>query len=202
MPIVDAERLNRFMNEPRWSAAQYEEADDVLAALENKLARRLGTRITPEPWTEVVAVLGSGLVNTTWHVHAVTNLDGVAVASGDPLPTGWTISNHWLRRIPGSTGAPFTPPSFDLWNGWHGDLSGRAEGEGKVFVSYLAGLGDLPELRLTILNKAKAIMDNRFSDTVTARGLDTTEPPPLLDEEFTEQELSPLDNLRNLSAWK
>lgn len=201
MTIVDAERLNRFMNEPRWSAAQYEEAADVLAALENKLARRLGTKITPEPWTEVVAVLGSGLVNTTWHVHTVTNLDGVAIPSGGSLPQGWTISNHWLRRAAGSAD-PVPSPSFDLWSGWRGDLSGRAEGEGRVYVSYLAGLGDLPELRLTILNKAKAIMDNRFSDTVTARGLDTTDPPPLLDEEFTEQELSPLDTLRNLSAWK
>lgn len=199
MPIVDAARLNRFMNEPRWSPAQYEEAEDILAALENKLARRLGTRITPEPWTEVVTVLDSGLVNTTWHVHSVTNLDGVTIVPGDALPEGWEVSNHWLRRTARHVGGA---PAFDLWSGWSGDLSGRAEGQGRIYVSYMAGLGDLPELRLTILNKAKAIMDNRYSETVTARGLDTSEPPPLLEEEFTERELSPLDNLRNLLAWR
>jgi len=199
MPIVDAERLNRFMNEPRWTPAQYEEAGDVLAALENKLARRLNTHITPVPCTEVVTVLDSGLVNTTWHVHSVTNLDGTTIAEGAPLPDGWTISNHWLRRVPQT--AP-VPPVFELWSGWGGDLSGRAAGRGRLSLSYMAGLGSLPELRLVILNKGKAIMDNRYSETVTARGLDASEPPPLLGEEFTEAELSPLDNLRNLLAWR
>lgn len=199
MPIVDAERLNRFMNEPRWRPAQYEEADDILAAVENKLARRLGTHITPVPWTEVVAVLDSGLVNTTWHVHAVTNLDGTTVMPGEALPSGWTISGHWLRRVPQHSGAGSLS---DPWSTWSGDLAGRAAGSGRVYVSYLAGLGDLPELRLAILTKAKAIMDNRYSETVTARGLDTTEPPPLPGEEFTDDELRPLDNLRNILAWK
>jgi hypothetical protein len=201
MPIVDAERLNRFMNEPRWSAAQYEEADDVLTALENKLARRLGTFITPVPRVESVTILPSGLVNTTWHVHSVTSLDGTAIAEGAPLPDGWVIENHWLRRATNTT-TTWTPPPFDLWSPGHVGLSGRADGVGRVTLSYMAGLGSLPELRLVILNKGKAVMDNRYSETVTARGLDTTEPPPLLSEEFTDAELSPLDNLRNLLAWR
>lgn len=203
--IVDAERLNRFMNEPEWRASQYEEASDVLLTLENTLARALNTHITPVPWSETVTVLDSGLVNTSWHVHSVSNLDGTVIADGDALPSGWEVRNHWLRRLPSvPNSSAYSPPGLTLGalGGYGSDLSGRAEGRGRVYVSYMAGLGPLPELRGLILKKAKAFMQNRFDENRTARALDTDDLPEEGEEEFTESELAALGNLRNVLAWK
>jgi hypothetical protein len=195
MAIVDAQRLNRFMKEPVWSAAMYEEAQDILDGLESTLADALNTKITPVPWRDSSAViLESGLVNTTYPVFSVSSVDGVTVPSGDPLPAGWEISNHNLRRVA-------AVPTFDLMTGW-GYGAGRVQGVGVVDVSYMAGLGNLPALRLLLLRKGKTIMDNRFDDTVVARDLDTSSPPPVPKEDFTEDELRPLGKYRNIVNWR
>lgn len=195
MAIVDAQRLNRFMKEPVWSAAMYEEAEDILDGLESTLADRLNTRITPVPWRDRAAVvLATGLVNTTYPVFSVSSVDGVTVPSGDPLPDGWEISNHFLRRVA-------TVPTFSLMTGWSNG-AGRVEGVGVADVAYMAGLGNLPTLRLLILRKAKTIMDFRYDDTVTARDLDTNSPPAKPDEDFTEAELMPLGKYRNIVNWR
>lgn len=202
MAIVNAERLNRFMNSPNWSDAQYEEAEDVLAGLEGTLADALGTKITLEPCTERVTILGSGQVDTTWPVHSVTALNGVVIPDGGALPAGWSIDNHRLRYQDPATGLP--APNFSLLTGWTyaSGTVGRVEGVGAVTVSYMAGLGDVPSLRLLILRKGKTIMENRHEETMIARGLDAQAPPPVTPETFSTDELKPLERYRNLTGWR
>lgn len=196
MPIVDAQRLNRFMKSPKWDASIYEEAEDMLAGLEGTLADRLNTKITPVPWRDRAAVvLESGLVNTTYPVFSVSSVDGITVPPGDPLPDGWEISNHNLRRVA-------VVPTFSLMTGWGNSGTGRVEGVGVVDVDYMAGLGNLPALRLLLLRKGKTIMDFRYDDTMTARDLDTNSPPAKPDEDFTDDELSPLGKYRNIVNWR
>lgn len=198
MPILDSQRLNRFMKEPKWPPSVYEEAADLVVTLEGTLEDRLNTFITPRPWSERAAILPSGLVHTTYPVASVTSLDGVAVVGG-VLPTGWTISNHWLRY---DASAVSVPPSFSLMTGWSYGAAARVESVGSVNVVYGAGLGDVPSIRLLLLRKGKTIMENRYDTTVIARNLDTTAPPPVVREDFTDEELAPLGKYRNIMNWR
>ena len=201
MAIVDAERLNRFMSMPRWTPDQYEEAEDLLVMLEGELELQLNAKISPVPFSESCTVLDSGLVDTRYHVFAVTSLNGTDIDDGDPLPDGWVIRDHWLRWD--TTGFPGTL-TFDLLSGWgYGPHTvGRVQGSASVSVSYQAGLGDDPAIRRAMLSKGADIMNYRHDDTITTRGLDSTEPPPPPSEHWTDNEIKKLSKYKIIDAWR
>lgn len=202
MAIVDAERLNRFMSEPQWSAAQYEEAEDLLVMLEGELEDRLNTKITPVPFSESCMILDSGLVDTRYHVYAVTSINGTAIVEGDPLPTGWVIRDHWLRWDTAAIPSLTTSTLLSGW-GYGPHTVGRVQGAGSVTLSYRAGLGDVPALRRALLSKGADIMNYRHDDTVTARGLDASEPaPPPPTEQWTRGEIDKLSKYLIIDTWR
>lgn len=201
MAIVDAERLNRFMSEPRWSPAQYEEAEDLVVMLESELETLLNTKISPVSFTETCTVLDSGLVDTRFHVYAVSKLNGVEIIGNDPLPSGWFLSNHWLRYEPTSgLMAPYPIGTYGLGVLTH--TYGRVQGSAAVTLSYMAGLGDEPAIRRKILSKGADIMNYRHDDTVTVRGLDASEPPPVPTQEWTDTEIASLSKFKIIDTWR
>lgn len=200
MAIVDAERLNRFMSEPRWSPAQYEEAEDLVVMLESELESRLNTRISPVSFTETCTVLDSGLVDTRYHVHVVTTLNGTAIPDGDPLPAGWVIRDHWLRYETAGYVSPYPVGSYGL--GALAHTYGRVQGGLAVTLTYMAGLGDEPAIRRKILSKGADVMNYRHDDTVTVRGLDASEPPPVPSQEWTDAEIASLSHFKIIDTWR
>lgn len=206
MAIVDSARLNRFLSSPKWREDQFEEADDLLDELEGELGAQLNTFITPVPYAETVTVLQSGLLATRHPVSAVTVLNGAVVDQTHPLPSSWTLLPPPESRLrwsdPGSFPPP-TPPQFNLMTGWSPvGIVPRVSGIGATSIGYLAGWGNQPALRKALLVKAGIIFQNRHDDTVTARNLDSQEPPPLPTETWTTAELTPLSIYRNPVIWK
>lgn len=200
MAIVDAERLNRFMSEPRWSPDQYEEAEDLVVMLESELEALLNTKISPVSFTETCTVLDSGLVDTRYHVYAVNKINGTEIVTGDPLPSGWFINNHWLRYEPVST--LVTPYPISTFGYGAAHTYGRVQGNAGVTLTYMAGLGDEPVIRRKILSKGADIMNYRHDDTVTVRGLDASEPPPVPSQEWTDAEIASLSKFKIIDTWR
>lgn len=201
MGIVDAERLNRFMSEPRWSPDQYEEAEDLMVMLESGLEALLNIKISPVTFTESCTVLDSGLVDTRYHVYAVNVLNGVTIPDGDPLPQGWVIRDHWLRW---DTTGLTAPLSFSLLTGltYGPHTVGRVQGSNSVTLTYRAGLGDEPAIRRKLLSKGADIMNYRHDDTVTVRGLDASEPAPPPSEDWSQKEIDSLSRYRIIDTWR
>lgn len=201
MAIVDAERLNRHMSMPRWSPDQYEEAEDLMVMLEAALEAELNIKISPVAFTESCTVLDSGLVDTRYHVHEVSTLNGVTIPSGDPLPTGWVIRDHWLRW---DTTGLSSPMSFSLLTGlsYGPHTVGRVQGSNSITLTYLAGLGDEPAIRRKLLSKGADIMTYRHDDTVTTRGLDSSEPAPAPSQDWSDQEIDSLSRFRIIDIWR
>jgi hypothetical protein len=196
--IVNAYRLNRFMSTPRWRDEMWEEAEDVLEGLESQLAGKLNSPITPIPFAETVAILGSGQVDTTYPVASVTTINGTTVAAG-ALPAGWRMQQHRLFADSASSmSSPFTLAGF---SGGFG-LVGRSAGVGSATVEYMAGWGPAPALRLAILKKARTIMNNQHDDTLITRDTDGNSPPPLPPEEWTDAEMKDLEIFRNIPTWR
>lgn len=211
MAIIDANRLNRFLSEPTWSDAQWLEADALCCSVESNLEGALLTFISPRPYTERVAVLGSGLVATRHPIVTVSSINGVAIPSpGDSttLPDQWALQERRLRWIDLDNYPPLPDPSFSLMAGWSplGTVQ-RMEGTvGSVKLAYQAGLigepGTKARLELAILRKAGTIFLNRHDDTVVVRDLDAQQPPPVPSEDWSDPELMPFGDLRNIAAWK
>lgn len=211
MGIVDAQRLNRFLSEPQWNPGQWLEADELCLSTEANLGSALQTFVSPRPYKERVSILGTGLVATRHPVVSMDSIDGVTVPSpGDAtmLPEQWTLQERRLRWVDIDNYPPLPNPSFSLLGGWSpiGTVQ-RLEGViGSVMVSYQAGLIGEPETRsrleLAILRKAGTIFLNRHDDTVIVRDLDSQQPPPVPSEDWTDAELVPLQDLRNLAAFK
>lgn len=201
MPIVDAERLNRFMSEPRWSPDQYEEAEDLMVMLEAALEAELNIKISPVTFTESCTVLDSGLVDTRYHVYGVSVLNGTTIPDGDPLPAGWVIRDHWLRW---DTTGLSSPPTFSLLGGWaYGPHTvGRVQGSNSISLTYRAGLGDEPAIRRKLLSKGADIMNYRHDDTVTVRGLDSSEPAPAPSQDWSDAEIESLSRFRIIDMWR
>lgn len=198
MAIVTADRFNRFLGSPHWRDDQQDEAAALLEEIEDSLADRLDTRISPTEYAERAPVLRSGLVATRYPVTQVTELDGTDVSTG--LPDGWEIRDHYLRQL--TPGYGYTAPLSTLGWGWESDPAGRTESIGSVELRYQAGLGDMPALRKAILRKASAYWANRQDETVTVRDLDATQPPNPVPEEWTADEIENLSRYRNLHIWR
>lgn len=193
MAIVDVDRLNRFLGSPRWSDDQEEEAADLLDEVEDSLAARLNTKISPVAYSESAAVLRSGLVLTRYHVYTVERINDLASASDGTPPTGWLVQDHWLRMFPAPTSGIPGSLAFGLYN--NVDLL-NVDAVGVVNVSYHAGLGNVPAIRRALLRKAGAIFNNRHDETVSVRELDANEPPALAPEDWSDEEINDLSLFR------
>lgn len=218
--IVDEKRLNRYMSSPQWTNDQQLAARDVLDGLESTLESTLMTFITPRPMVESAAVLTGGLVPgqqvvaTRHPVATVTTLDGVAVDAppadalpgfGQPLPDGWSLIEHRMRRTPATPGTASgygASVEISALTGLPRPGTSPARITGYVTLSYLAGWGDVPALRKAIMDKAKAIMFNTHDDSVAARNMDATKAPYVQSEDWTEAELAKLGTFRNLAAYR
>lgn len=211
MGIVNENRLNRFLSEPQWSDSQWLEAAALCASVEANLEGALSTFISPRPYVERVSILGTGLVATRHPVVSVSSIDDVAVPDpGDAtvLPSTWTLQERRLRWIDIDNYPPLPNPSFSLLGGWSpiGTVQ-RMEGViGSVKVSYQAGLIGEPttraRLELAVLRKAGTIFLNRHDDTVVVRDLQSQQPPPIPSEDWSDAELMPYQDLRNIAAFK
>ena len=199
MAIVDSDRLNRFLGSPRWSDDQIEEAEDLLAEVEDSLAARLSTKISPVAFSESAAVLRSGLVLTRYHVYSVDRVNDQAAGSDGSPPTGWVVQDHWLRMFPApGSGIPGSL-SFGLYN--NVDLV-NVDAVGVVNVTYQAGLGNVPAIRRALLRKTGIIFNNRHDETVTVRDLEASEPVKLGPEDWSDQEIQDLSIFRIVRAHR
>lgn len=198
MAVVDAQRINDFLSNPQWNPAQWQECATLCEQKEALLADRLNTKITPEPWTEEAPLLSTGLVGTTYPVYQVTRLNGADIPTGDPLPDGWLVQNHRLRRPPSTT--------FGLTGGFTlGGLSGlpaRVENVGVVSLSYLAGFGAVPSLVASIVERVAAVMVNRHDDSVTVTEDGQARARAPLSEEWTDDDIAALGIYRNLVVFR
>jgi hypothetical protein len=195
--IVDVDRLNRFMSSPRWTEDQREEAADLLEEVEGSLADRLNTKISPVDMIESAPILDTGLVSTRYPVFSVSRLNGVDIVN-DVLPSGWVVSDHWLRtqNPPGFFSLPSVPFTLGDWPSTH------TAGIGTASLTYKAGLGNVPAIRLAILRKSAVIFNNRHDDTIVVRDLDATEPVKLGPEDWSELELANLSRFYNHAVFK
>lgn len=200
--IVDSYRLNRFMSSPRWTDAQVDAADDILEGLESQLANHLNAPITPIPWSETATVLRSGQLCTTYPVAEVNSINNVAVAAG-VLPSGWNKQGHWLYATSSPVNALGMPFTVGTQAYPQPGLLARVEGIGTATVTYQAGWGNVPALRLAILKKARVLMATFNDDTINVHDLNATNPTSMValpDQEWTDAELKSLERFRNIVA--
>jgi len=197
MGVITAERLRGFMSSPRWSAPQVEAVELICAGVESSLEDALyGTFITPRPWAETAPVLtDGGLVDTTYPVHRVSNIDGQMIGPNDPLPTRWRLQGHRLHLLPQTS---LSATAVSRWPFLPEHQPTRPRYSGHVDIAYEAGWGPTPALVLALLRKAQKLVDNRHSDTVTVRGLTAAAPPKLVPEDWTDAELKALGRYRRL----
>lgn len=188
MSIVSVPELHKYMSEPEWSEGQKQTAQGVLNGLESQLEDRLyGAPISlREPVTETAYVTPrSGIVMTEFPVGSVSVLDGVEIADGDPLPTGYSLRSGYLRIA--STPAPsYLMP-------YPGD-----RGMAAVTLTYAPGWGKVPALYQAIIEKAATVMTFYHDDTMIARATDGQKLPQLPPRTWTDDEVKSLDTFRNL----
>lgn len=214
MTLVTAERLNNYMNCPEWNEEQRMAVADILRGVEGQLIGCLSNAyLTPRQMREVAPILPSGLLATRQPVFSVQQIDGVTVDSEHPLQLPWIHSEHYLRTtaVTPSASGLLTLPSYpsDTWGG--GNLP-RVENIGQATVTYLGGWGDDPDnpahidtsaLVLAILNKARAITNNRFDDRIgTSSGADNENIVRPERETWSAEELKPLGIFRNIGAYR
>lgn len=201
--IVTSQQLKHFMSDPKWTETQEMAAEATLAGVEASLEDRLyGAYISLRPArAETAIVLASGTVDTRQPVHSVTSLNGTAVDDAHPLDAAaWSIYDGRLHSLTQAAAVP-SGPVGTLWPGWDGWGSDRSiRTAGTVLLTYVPGWGDVPALRLAILRKAKAIMDNYHDDSILARNTDAQKPPPLVPETFTDDEMAQLGTYRWLTT--
>lgn len=195
--------LHRYMSEPRWSTAQEQTADEILAGVESDLEGALyGAVITPQLRIETARITPEGLVQTSLPVHRVLALDGVVLAASDladpqtdlPLPTDYTLVNHRLRHAVSAV-------DRSLAAGWPFIAPALSASAGVVPIRYMGGWGKVPALADAIKRKAAARMGNRHADTMGVTGVTAASPKTVAAvEEFTDADLRSLGRFRNL-GW-
>jgi hypothetical protein len=204
MPVVDAQRVNRYLSDPYWSENQWTEAEQLCVEREDDLAAHLVSPITPMAYAETAAVLDTGLVATTYPVFAVTEFLGDPVDETHPLPVGWSLVNHRVRAD-GSASVPLVSTYGSLWPIPSG-AAPRIQGSGQVMIGYQAGWGAVPSLVNAIVRKVAAIMKNRHDDTLVTddAGSASGRQTPTVHEEWTDKELKALGVFRNPRglAWR
>lgn len=201
--LVTPERLNNYMNSPRWTEEQQEAVVDILEGVEGELEGCLsGAYLTPREMYEVAPILTSGLLATRQPVYAVLAIDGVTVDSGHPLELPWVLTEHRLRNT-AVTGYPpgvLTLPSTS--DSWGSANVPRVENVGQATVRYMGGWGPERALIRSILKKSASITRNRFDDSIAVNGTDNENASRPERETWSADELKPLGIFRNLGAYR
>lgn len=207
MSLVTPQQLNDYMNNPQWTDGQKRSVAFILDGVEGQLSGALsGAYLTPVEMHEVAPILPSGMLATRQPVFAVLSVDGVTVDDDHPLQSPWVLTEHRLRNI--SISAPplgvLTLPSTP--SAWGAANLARVENAGQATVRYMGGWGDTPQTKaliLAILNKAKAITNNRFDDRIgTSSGSDSDPVIRPERETWSADELKPLGIFRNIGAYR
>lgn len=182
MGIITVEQVRSHLSGPAWNDAQRAACQRLIDGRQARLQGWLRIPIDPVERTELARVhLTTGLVMTTYPVHTLLGINGVAVPDGDPPPSPYELRDEaWLY----DTSAPIQP----AYSSRPFTLTAGANTLPPVSVHYLAGWGDKPDLVATLLDKVGNCMLNRHDDTVIARNLDA-EKPVNLSEDWTDQEL-------------
>lgn len=213
MTLVTPERLNNYMNSPKWTPEQQDAVLDILDGVEGELEGKLsGAYLTPREMFEVAPILTSGLLATRQPVYAVFSIDDVTVDDTHPLPSPWVHTEHRLRStaVTGVSPTLLTLPSTS--DPWGQANIPRVENAGRAAVRYLGGWGPyrpisaarIPTraLEFAILKKAKAITSNRFDDTISVNGTDNENANRPERESWSDDELKPLGIFRNIGAYR
>jgi len=186
--IVSVPELHKYLSEPEWSEAQRQVAQSVLNGLESQLEDRLyGAPISPRPPITETAYLTprSGIVMTEFPMNKVLAVGDVAIADGDPLPTGYVLRDGYLRSQPGPPPGYLTP--------YPGD-----RGMAAVTLTYSPGWGKVQALFQAIQEKAATIMMWYHDDTMVGRATDGQKLPQLPPRNWTDDEVKSLNTFRNL----
>jgi hypothetical protein len=191
-PVVTVDQVRAYLSSPPWSGAQEAACALLILQRQRELQNYLNCPIDPQARTELVAILESGLLVTTWPVFQLLAIDTTTLSPGafygQPLPTPYTWRDEgWVTAPPLAAGGALMSRPYSL-------LAGDTAPT-KVATTYLGGWGPQPDLTGAIIQKVAAVMLNRHDDTVTARALDTKAPPPLK-EEWTPGELKALSYRR------
>lgn len=213
MTLVTPERLNNYMNSPKWTVAQQEAVLDILDGIEGELEGHLsGAYLSPREMYEVAPILPSGLLSTRQPVYAVLSVDDVTVDDTHPLQLPWVHTEHRLRHtsIGSVPSGLLTLPSTS--SAWGSGNVARVENAGQATVRYLGGWGPyrpisaarIPTraLEFAILKKAKAVTNNRFDDTIGVSGTDNENVNRPERETWNADELAPLGVFRNIGAYR
>lgn len=191
MPVVTTEQVRDHLSRPPWSDSQRAACEQLIASRQARLEDWFRVPIDPVERTETVPIYAeSGLIATTYPIHTLLEVDGVAAVDGMP-PAPYELRDRvWLYDPTYDTGTwattsrPFslTAPMF---------------GRPRVAVHYLAGWGATSDIVGAIIDKVAAVMLNRHDDTVVARNLDA-EKPTEIKEDWTDAELAMLRARRRL----
>lgn len=203
MTLVTPQRLNNYMNSPRWTEEQREAVADILDGVEGELEGCLsGAYLTPRLMFETAPILTSGLLATRQPVVSVLDIDGVTVDEAHPLQLPWVLTEHRLRNT-SVTGYPpgilTLPSTSDAWGA--ANIS-RVENVGQATVRYMGGWGAEPALIRAILKKSASITRNRFDDSIAVNGTDNENASRPERETWTADELKPLGIFRNIGAHR
>lgn len=193
MPLYDAVRLHRFMSEPQWTAAQWQEAERIARSTVHDLGSALNDAIIePTEFDELVAVGRDGRIYTTAPVAELIAVAG-QVTPGGVVPDGYTLRRRYLyRRASGALPFP------GLGSRWYDQRPAPLVDQ--VAVHYVGGWTDEPALREAILTKAAIRMGRRHADTMNVTGLSAQPSNPVQPSHFTADELAPLGPYRRLAG--
>lgn len=187
--VVTTEDVRHYLNSPPWSAQQEAACALLISRRQGDLRNYFRCPITPEPKIEVVPVLRSGVVATSWPVWSVNAINSVAGVGGDPpAPYKW-LEEGWIGIDP--------PAGVDGYLTRPFSLTVATPAQVLVTVDYLGGWGARPDITGAIIEKVAATMLNRTDDTVVARQMDAKE-PPAIKEGWSDDDLKLLRARRRL----
>lgn len=191
-PVVTVDQVRAYLSSPPWSAAQEGACALLILQRQRELQNYLNCPIDPQSRTEIVPILESGLLVTTWPVFQLLSIDTTTLSPGafygQALPSPYTWRDEgWVSAPAPAVGGAMLSRPFSLTAGDTATI--------RVPITYLGGWGPQPDITGAIIQKVAAVMLNRHDDTVTARALDAKAPPPLK-EEWTDGERKALSYRR------
>lgn len=183
MAIISVEQVRAHLSGPAWSDSQRATCQQLIDGRQARLQGWLRVPIDPVELTEYARVnQHTGMVMLTYPIATLLAINDTTITSGSPAPDPYLLRETVLYDT------TYTAAGQPIYSSRPFALTEGADCAPPVKVHYLGGWGPVPDLVSTLLDKVGNAMLNRHDDTVIARNLDTDK-PPMLAEDWTDQEL-------------